>query len=119
MTVATTLSLGVLSVAAVGMVVRLLRGPAVSDRMVALDSLLSVVVGGIGVGAAATGDGTFLDVLVLAALLGFVSTVTVARYVERRGDAEPEGEVARDEQRRIEAALADERRHRPEGRHGS
>jgi multicomponent Na+:H+ antiporter subunit F len=60
-------------------------GPSVPDRIVALDALLLIVVSGIAVGAAATRDGSFLAVLVAVALLGFVGTVTVARFVERRG----------------------------------
>ena len=40
---------------------------------------------GIAVMAIATDSGVFLDVLVVAALLGFIGTVTVARYMERRG----------------------------------
>ena len=74
-----------LSIAAVLCVVRLILGPTVPDRIVALDALLYVVVSGIAVGAAATGDSSFLAVLVAVALLGFVGTVTVARFVERRG----------------------------------
>jgi multicomponent Na+:H+ antiporter subunit F len=76
-----------LSLAAVLCVVRLVLGPSVPDRIVALDALLYVVVSGIAVGAAATGDSSFLAVLVAVALLGFVGTVTVARFVERRGSS--------------------------------
>ena len=89
MIVVTGIALGLLAVSAVLTVIRLLRGPAVADRMVSLDSLLTIVVAGIAVGAARYGESDFLDVLVLTSLLGFVSTVTVARYLERRGDAEP------------------------------
>lgn len=64
---------------------RLVAGPSVPDRIVALDALLLVVVSGIAVAAARTGDGSYLAVLVAVALLGFVGTVTVARFVERRG----------------------------------
>lgn len=75
----------VLALSALLCVVRLLAGPSVPDRIVALDALLYVVVSGIAVGAALTRDGSFLAVLVAVALLGFVGTVTVARFVERRG----------------------------------
>ena len=44
-----------------------------------------MVVGGIAVGAADSGEGDFLGVLVAVSLLGFVGTVTVGRFVERRG----------------------------------
>lgn len=74
-----------LGLAALLVLVRLVRGPSVPDRIVALDALLQVVVAGIAVAAAVTRDGTYLAVLVAVSLLGFVGTVTVARFVERRG----------------------------------
>lgn len=85
MTVVVWICLVGLALAAGMCLVRLVRGPSVPDRIVALDALLLVVVAGIAVGAAATGDGDFLAVLVAVSLLGFVGTVTVARFVERRG----------------------------------
>ncbi|MCY7365992.1 MAG: sodium:proton antiporter [Frankiaceae bacterium] len=87
MTVVVWICLVGLTIAAGLCLVRLVRGPSVPDRIVALDALLLVVVAGIAVGAAATGDGDFLAVLVAVSLLGFVGTVTVARFVERRGAA--------------------------------
>ena len=85
MTVVVWICLVGLAVAGGMCLVRLVRGPSVPDRIVALDALLFVVVAGIAVGAAVTGDGDFLAVLVAVSLLGFVGTVTVARFVERRG----------------------------------
>ena len=80
-----TIALVGLALSAVLCVTRLLRTGSLADRIVALDSLLIVVVSGIAVQAARTGDGTYLDVLVVAALLGFLGTITVARFIERRG----------------------------------
>ena len=74
-----------LALAALLALVRLVLGPSVPDRIVALDNLLLVVVAGIAVGAAVTGEGDYLGVLVAVALLGFVGTVTAGRFVERRG----------------------------------
>ena len=85
MTVVLVLCWTGLVVAALLVLVRLLLGPSVPDRIVALDTLLQVVVAGIAVAAAATGEGSFLAVLVAVALLGFLGSVTVARFVERRG----------------------------------
>ena len=81
----TTVALGAISLSGILCLVRLVRGPSLADRIVALDALLVVIVSGIAVDAARTGDGTYLDVLVVAALLGFVGTVNVARFIERRG----------------------------------
>lgn len=86
MTVAIVCYVG-LSLAALAGLVRLILGPSVPDRIVALDSLLYVVVMGIAVTAAMRQDGSFLGVLVAVSLLGFVGTTTVARFVERRGSS--------------------------------
>jgi multicomponent Na+:H+ antiporter subunit F len=82
-----TICLVELAISAVLCLVRLVAGPSVPDRIVALDALLYVVVSGIAVATAFTRDGSFLAVLVAVALLGFVGTVTVARFVERRGSS--------------------------------
>ena len=74
-----------LGLAALLVLVRLVRGPSVPDRIVALDVLVQVVVAGIAVAAAVTRDGTYLSVLVAVSLLGFVGTVSVGRFIERRG----------------------------------
>ena len=74
-----------LGVAAALTLVRLVLGPTVPDRVVALDSLVVVVVAGVAVAAADRDGGRFLSVVVAVALVGFVGSVTVARYVERRG----------------------------------
>lgn len=58
---------------------------SVPNRLVALDLLLVTIVLGIGVLVFRMRSGLFLDVLVVVSLLGFVGTVTVARFVERRG----------------------------------
>ena len=74
-----------LVIAAVLCLARLWRGESLADRIVALDTLLVVVVCGIAVDAVRRGSGEFLDVAVVAALLGFTGTSLVARFIERRG----------------------------------
>jgi multicomponent Na+:H+ antiporter subunit F len=81
----TSIAFGGLGVAAVLLVSAILRRRSLADRIVALDALLMVIVAGIAVRAARSGEDTYLDVPVIAALLGFVGTVTVARFIERRG----------------------------------
>ncbi len=83
--VVVAVALAGLGVAAALALVRLVLGPTVPDRVVALDSLVVVVVAGVAVYVADQGGGRFLSVVVAAALVGFVGSVTVARYVERRG----------------------------------
>lgn len=86
MTVVLTVCIGVLVVAGGLALVRvLLPGTSVADRVVALDLLLLLVVMGIAVFSIERDTGAFLDVLIVVSLLGFVGTVTVARFIERRG----------------------------------
>ena len=85
MTVINVLTYVMLGVAGLLCIVRMLRGRSFPDRAVALDTFLVVVVCGIAVDAALTGSGSYLDVMVVAALLGFTGTALVARFVERRG----------------------------------
>ena len=85
MTVVTTVALGILAIAGGLCLVRLVRKGSVADRIVALDTLLVIVVSGNAVFSVRRGDGVYLDVLVVTALLGFVGTATVARFIDRLG----------------------------------
>jgi multicomponent Na+:H+ antiporter subunit F len=60
---------------------RVIVGPTTPDRVVALDTIGTNVVAVALVYAMATGRGYFLDVGLVLAIIGFISTVTVARYV--------------------------------------
>jgi multicomponent Na+:H+ antiporter subunit F len=71
---------GVLGVAAVLLVVRISLGPTMLDRVVGLDVLVAVVICGLAVEAAVHRDTTTLPVLVVLSLLGFVGSVSVARF---------------------------------------
>jgi multicomponent Na+:H+ antiporter subunit F len=81
----TTLALVLLATAGALLVVRIIIGPSVADRVVAIDALLVVVISGLAVNAAATGRSAFVDVAVVVGLLGFVGTGVAARFIERRG----------------------------------
>lgn len=79
----TTAALAMLALAAALAFVRLLRGPTLPDRVVALD-LIGVLIVCVTVAVAATtGQQAYLDVAIVIALVSFVGTVAYARYVER------------------------------------
>lgn len=75
----------ILSVAALLFLARLLMGPTVPDRVVAVDGLLVTVMCGVLVAAADDSSPVEMDTVLVVALLGFVATGVVARYVEQRG----------------------------------
>lgn len=59
---------------------RLLAGPSTLDRIVALDTLVAVTMCAIGVWAAYSLDSTVTYGLTALALIGFVGSVSVARF---------------------------------------
>jgi multicomponent Na+:H+ antiporter subunit F len=64
-------------------VVRLVRGPTLPDRVVAMDLIGVLAVGLIVVLAASTGVRATLDAAIVIALVAFVATVAYGTYVER------------------------------------
>ena len=73
----------VMAALAVGFV-RLALGPSLADRVVALDMMTITIIVFCGLYAIYTGDASFLDVAIVLALIGFLATVALARYAERR-----------------------------------
>ena len=66
--------------------VRLVRGPSLADRVVAVDLLSAVAVGVVAAWSVATNDPIYLDVALLVALVAFLGTVAFARYAELGDD---------------------------------
>lgn len=81
---ATTVALTLLTVGLAFTVVRLLRGPTLPDRVLALDLVTVLALGFIAVFAIRTGFALYLDLAIALALVGFLSTVAFARYVLQR-----------------------------------
>jgi multicomponent Na+:H+ antiporter subunit F len=75
--------LGMLTVAALLALLRVAKGPTMLDRVVALDVLVAVVVIALCVEAAVNRHATTLPVIVVLALVGFVGSVSVARYASK------------------------------------
>jgi len=62
---------------------RLVRGPSLPDRVVALDLLSTVAVGFTSAFAVVSGQLVYLDVAIVLALIAFLGTVAFARYTEK------------------------------------
>lgn len=72
--------LSILGLALALSIVRLLRGPSVPDRILALDVLSMVALGILGLYATATGDSAPLDVAIGIAIIAFLATSGLAHY---------------------------------------
>ncbi|WP_435360595.1 monovalent cation/H+ antiporter complex subunit F [Haloarchaeobius sp. DFWS5] len=60
---------------------RVIRGPTTPDRVVALDTIGTNVVAIAVLWAIIQQKGLFIDVSLVLAIIGFISTIAVARYV--------------------------------------
>jgi multicomponent Na+:H+ antiporter subunit F len=64
--------------------IRFLIGPSISDRVVALDLLITTGIGIIGTYSMVTSEESFLDIAMILALIAFLGTVAFSYYLERR-----------------------------------
>lgn len=76
--------LPILTLSVVIVFVRLVRGPSLPDRVVAIDLMNTLGIGIVATYAIATGQSAFLDVAIAMALISFLGTVAFAYYIERR-----------------------------------
>jgi multicomponent Na+:H+ antiporter subunit F len=79
----TQFALIALTLALLVTMVRLVKGPSLPDRVVAMDLIGVLAVGLIVVLAAITGVRATLDAAIVIALVAFVATVAYGTYVER------------------------------------
>ena len=79
--------LPVLGIALLLTVTRLLRGPRMPDRIVALDLMVTLGLGIIAAYAIGTDQATLLDVALVLALISFLGTTAFAYYLQRRPEA--------------------------------
>jgi multicomponent Na+:H+ antiporter subunit F len=63
--------------------VRLVKGPSLQDRVVALDMMTVSIVAFCGLAAIRYDTTAFIDVALVLALVGFLATVALARFAER------------------------------------
>ncbi|MCB0165968.1 MAG: cation:proton antiporter [Anaerolineae bacterium] len=78
-----TVILPLLMVAVFLTLIRLIKGPTLSDRVVALDLMSTLGIGVIAAYAIAYNEPIFLDVALIVALVSFLGTIAFAYYVEK------------------------------------
>lgn len=77
-----------LSIALAACFLRIVRGPSLADRVLAVD-LLTVSGAGLSALLAITlDDSVFLDIALVLNVTGFVGTAAFARFIERRAEQE-------------------------------
>ena len=90
MTLVLAVCVGIPAIAALLLVVRIALGPTMLDRVVALDVLVAVTICGLALEAAVNRHTTTLPILVALSLLGFVGSVSIARFTHGSDDIDAE-----------------------------
>lgn len=83
---AATIGLVVLGLAFLLGIWRVLVGPTLPDRILALDTLSGTAIGFIAVLSVKTGFALYIDIAITLGLVGFLATVAFARFVLSRGE---------------------------------
>lgn len=83
MTVVVVVAGVMLSVAAVLGLIRMIIGPTMLNRVMAMEILVAVVIGGLALEAAYHQHKATLPIMLALAMIGFMGAVSVARYAER------------------------------------
>lgn len=84
------LGLVVLGVSFLLTVWRVIKGPTLPDRVIALDMLVGIVMGFIALIAIRTGFTLYIDIAISLGLVGFLATVAFARFILSRQRREGE-----------------------------
>ena len=88
MNTVTWVALAILVVAGVIGVARVIIRGSLGDRAVAFDMLGAIVSSAVLVAVARDGDGILLDLAIVLGLVGFLTSITVARFLESRDGEE-------------------------------
>jgi multicomponent Na+:H+ antiporter subunit F len=81
--IASRFALVVLLISIVLALVRLIKGPDAADRIVALDLISMLIIGFLATESIYAGETSFLDVAIGYALIAFLGTVALARFLMR------------------------------------
>ncbi len=72
-----------LAVFVVVVLIRLILGPTIPDRLVALDTVNTIVIVIMVILGAAFKEVLLIDVAIVYALLSFITTLFIAKYIEK------------------------------------
>ena len=93
LTLSLLIGFGLLGVSFVLAIVRMVMGPTLSDRIVALDLVSYISIGIIIHVCIFTDNSLYLDVALALALIAFLAVIAFARYVEMSRDNQPVSET--------------------------
>jgi multicomponent Na+:H+ antiporter subunit F len=94
----------VLGLAALLATLRMAMGPTMLDRAVAFDVVVAVTIAGVALDAAARRTSENLPLLLVATMLGFVGSISIARFSPGSDDVDDSDDDASDDETAGEGA---------------
>ena len=74
--------LGMLFISVVMAIIRVIKGPTAPDRIVGLDTINTIIIVSMVIFGLAAGSVIYIDVAIIYALLSYISTLFIAKYLE-------------------------------------
>lgn len=75
------IAISMFALTALAAIIRVVRGPHLADRVIALDVALVALMAAIATHSAETGTTTYLSIVAVVAIVGFTATVALARFI--------------------------------------
>jgi Multisubunit Na+/H+ antiporter, MnhF subunit len=76
----------ILTISVILVFLRLIKGPAIVDRVIALDLIITIGIGIITVYSIRENQKILLDVAIILALIAFLGTIAFSYYIEKQKD---------------------------------
>jgi multicomponent Na+:H+ antiporter subunit F len=73
----------IVTLSLIGLVYRLVKGPSVPDRVIALDSIGVSIMSLVGLFSIFIKTSFYLDIILLLAILSFIGTVAFSKFIEK------------------------------------
>ncbi|MBO8176301.1 Na(+)/H(+) antiporter subunit F1 [Aeribacillus pallidus] len=77
------ISLIIISISMVGLIYRVIKGPSVPDRVIALDAMGINLIAIVAIVSILLDTNAFLEVILLIGILAFIGTVAFAKFLEK------------------------------------
>ena len=77
------ISITFISIAMIGLIYRVIKGPTVADRVVALDAIGIGLVSVVALVSVFLETSAFLDIILLIGILAFIGTVAFSKFLEK------------------------------------
>lgn len=75
-------SLTFMVIAIIPCIYRVIKGPTIPDRVIAVDAMTTVIVAMLGIYSYVQGSVFFMDVALVLAIISFVGTITISKYLD-------------------------------------